>query len=1492
MQSKKIASIVGYASTAMVVLAIGCVLSAAAAYWVAGRIEHEARSRFESTVTDAQAAIESRIRAYSDILLGARGLFIASDSVSRSEFKNYVDSLDLNHRYPGIEAIHYAHRITAAEKPAFEAAVRNDTSVDPRGYPDFAVKPTGDRPEYVVVQYIEPMVGQKAALGLDQSSEAVRLAALERTRDSGRVTATGSIALGLDPAKQPGFLMRLPVYRKGMPLATVAQRREAFTGMVGAAFIVIDLMRGVISEQFLQKIQVRIHDAGFLDNPNGLQPPTAENLMFDSNRLLDAASLQQTSSDGELSGLASMSSLDIGGRRWNIYFSARQEFIASSDRWLPWVALFGGITISLLLFGLIRSLATAGERAAALAAGITKDLRQSEASLAAAQRMTQELIEALPNPIFFKGTDGRYLGVNKAWEKFFGVPRETFIGKTVHDLYPNDPEIAKRLHADDQVLWGHPGTQVYETVITTPDGQLHDAIYYKATFTGADGGVAGLIGTIIDITERKDLERRFELTFNYAAVGIVHTSLERRILLANRKFLDMTGYSLEELQQMPAAGLSHPEDVTSDAHLEQQLLEGKIDTFLSEKRYIGKHGRVIWARRTTSVARSADGTPQYYIRVVEDVTETKLNEERYRAMFENAAVGITRVDLNGVLVDVNQKFCDMLGYARDELIGKAIKVITHPDDYGQGAAYRGEITHGAMKAAIGEKRFMRKDGAIIWARRTMSVARDNAGKPQYVISVVEDITERKQTEMALHDSEARYRAVIAAIAEGIVLRDKNGRIVACNASAERILGRTLDQMRGNVYFDSSWKTIRENGSPFPDAERPVNAALRTGQLQSNVVVGMRKPEGNLLWLLMNAQPLFDESAATPSGVVTTITDITQRKRAELRQTMEHVITRILAEAETLAEAIPRIIQTICETMGWHCGARWQWDKETGLLRCIECWGIDTPEIREFMAENAKWIMKLESTSGRGLVRRVYSTGQPAWIADLSLENGFLRAPLVIKAGLHGAFGFPLLLGNEVLGVMEFFHLDARKPDDMLQQIAQSIGSQVGQFMARRQAEERVRHLAHYDELTGLPNRSMFNQRLAHALAQARRNDKPLAILFIDLDRFKNINDTLGHDAGDRVLKEVAERLRGCLRESDTAGRLGGDEFVVLIEELSQPVYVAGVAQKILTAVTKPLILDAQEFHLTASIGISTYPDDSKDMQSLLKNADIAMYRAKEQGRNNYQFYSAQMNVHTLERLALESNLRRALERDEFLLHYQPKVDIGSGRITGMEALVRWQQPTKPLIPPAQFIALAEETGLIVPIGEWVLKTACAQNKSWQEHGLPPLRVAVNLSARQFGHETLLQDVARVLNETGLDPTALEFEITESMVMHNPEHAVKLLTKLKAMGIRLSIDDFGTGYSSLNYLKRFPIDSVKIDRSFIQDLPGDGDDAAITRAIIAMAHSLRLKVIAEGVETEEQLSFLRNHGCDEMQGNYFSKPLPENEFFACCGIVPLPAKRAR
>jgi diguanylate cyclase (GGDEF)-like protein len=440
---------------------------------------------------------------------------------------------------------------------------------------------------------------------------------------------------------------------------------------------------------------------------------------------------------------------------------------------------------------------------------------------------------------------------------------------------------------------------------------------------------------------------------------------------------------------------------------------------------------------------------------------------------------------------------------------------------------------------------------------------------------------------------------------------------------------------------------------------------------------------------------------------------------------------------------------------------------------------------------------------------------------------------------------------------------------------------------RKRSEERIQYLAYHDGLTSLPNRIFFSELLKHGISLAHRQKKGLAVLFIDLDRFKYINDTLGHAVGDALLQEVARRLKACLRESDTVARLGGDEFVVLLEEMDDQKQISVVAQKILSTLVKPFVNLGQEFHITASIGISLYPAHGQDEQSLMKNADIAMYRAKEEGKNNFQFYSEELNAHSFERLTLESSLRRALERDEFLLHYQPKMVLATGQIGGVEALLRWQHPDLGLVAPAQFITMAEETGLIVPIGKWVLRTACAQNKAWLDQGMPRLSMAVNLSARQFSDENLLRDINSILEETGMDPTLLELEITESMLMQNVEKAIGTLTSLNSKGIRLAIDDFGTGYSSLSTLKRFPINTIKVDRSFIRDLPGEPNDKALTDAIIAMGRSLNMTVIAEGVETKEQADYLRSQACDEYQGFYFRKPMPADELAA---LISSPSDR--
>jgi diguanylate cyclase (GGDEF)-like protein len=428
----------------------------------------------------------------------------------------------------------------------------------------------------------------------------------------------------------------------------------------------------------------------------------------------------------------------------------------------------------------------------------------------------------------------------------------------------------------------------------------------------------------------------------------------------------------------------------------------------------------------------------------------------------------------------------------------------------------------------------------------------------------------------------------------------------------------------------------------------------------------------------------------------------------------------------------------------------------------------------------------------------------------------------------------------------------------------------------RSALGAVRQIATHDHLTGLPNRVLFSEELQRALARAERHSRPVTLFFMDLDRFKNINDTLGHQFGDRVLQEAAKRLSSCVREGDIIARLGGDEFVLLVEELGDPPALAEIARKLLAAIADLGAIDGQDLNVSLSIGICAFPTDGRDAKTLLAGADIAMYRAKEQGRNRFVFFSAELQSHTPEKLSLEAGLRHGLERKEFRVHYQPKIDMASGEITGVEALLRWQHPELGLLLPEKFIHLAEETGLIIPIGYWTLREVCARAKTWQAAGLPRLPVAVNLSACQFSQDQLVPQLAEILKETGMHPDLLELEITESMVMRDPEQAVQLMHNLRSMGVRLTIDDFGTGYSSLGYLKRFPINSLKVDRSFVRDLPHSTDDVAITRAVIAMAHSLQMNVIAEGVELKEQFDVLRSEGCDEFQGYLCRPPLIEED----------------
>jgi diguanylate cyclase (GGDEF)-like protein len=536
----------------------------------------------------------------------------------------------------------------------------------------------------------------------------------------------------------------------------------------------------------------------------------------------------------------------------------------------------------------------------------------------------------------------------------------------------------------------------------------------------------------------------------------------------------------------------------------------------------------------------------------------------------------------------------------------------------------------------------------------------------------------------------------------------------------------------------------------------------------------------------------------------------------------------------------------------------------------------------------------ELPEGRGLSGRAFRAGKACIANDyLAERNTRIFQTAARLQGAQSGASFPLFSGGTVVGVMLFVSVEKNTftPEfvELLQRLTANISFALENFSRaeeKKKADERIEYLASHDSLTHLPNREMFNGLLRHAIEAAGRYQRQFAVLFIDLDRFKVINDSLGHEAGDMLLVEIADRLRKALRSSDIVARLGGDEFVVILEETAESHEVEKVAANLLSVLAQPVELSGHECHATASIGIAMYPHDGTDVLTLTKNADMAMYLAKEDGKNGYRFFTTEIKAQSIERLTLETALRRALERDQFSLQYQPKIDTVSGQITGVEALLRWQHPDLGLVPPMHFIPLAEEIGLIVPIGRWVLQEACAQNMAWQRRGLRPVSMAVNLSPRQFADERLLHDIDDALAASGMSPVLLQLEVTESMVMRNVARAITVLHAIQSRGIRLAIDDFGTGYSSMSLMKQFPIDTIKIDRSFVRDLPNDSEDQAIAQAIISMGKALGITVVAEGVETADQHAFLRSHACDEMQGFLFSKPLPPQELAGLLQAPPL------
>jgi len=929
--------------------------------------------------------------------------------------------------------------------------------------------------------------------------------------------------------------------------------------------------------------------------------------------------------------------------------------------------------------------------------------------------------------------------------------------------------------------------------------------------------------------KQDDLSHLAKAVIANAGVGI-YIVQHGKFVYVSELYQKLTGYLEAELLGTYSLNNIYSDDREMVREEAIKCLKGKrFEPY--EYRFVKKNNEVMWVLETITpiVYKREQATLGSFM----DITERKQSEEKirrseekYRSIIENMHEAYYEIDLKGNFTFVNDATCKRLGYSREELIGRKLERDEADKESGERVyqAYNRIYRTGEPDNEI-EEVYTRKDGTKGFAELSASLIRDAEGKPIGFQTFSHDITERKQAQDTLRQSEEKYRTFIETIQDGYYEIDLNGKYTFVNDVICEHLQHSREELIGQ---DNRLYQTKENAKKVYLAFKEV---YLTGKSVKAFEMEVIRKDGTIQIAEVSIS-LIRNTKGTPISFRGTSRDITGRKQMEeaLRQS-EGKYRSIL---ETIQEGYFEVDLagsfTFCNDSMFRL---YGYSKE-------ELMGMNNRQYTD--KENSKKVFQT--------FNKVYSTGEPAEGFDWQIirKNGdkrYIEASVSLKKDSSGK---PIGFRGIVRDVTE-----------------------------RKKAEQQLNHMATHDALTGLPNRSMSSQLLNHAIQSAQRHKRQLAVFFIDLDRFKTINDSLGHEAGDQLLQEIARRFRQSLRAVDVVARLGGDEFIILIEEVGDLTQVANVAHKILTTAIKPMVLLGEECRVTASIGISIYPRDGEDEQSLMKNADMAMYFSKEEGRNNYQFYSKDIQSQSKERFSIETNLRLALERKEFSLEYQARLDFKTGTITGVEALLRWNNPYLGSVTPTQFIPVAEETGLILPIGRWVMKTACAQNIAWQRQGLPAICMAVNLSLRQLMDDNLLEDIKATLKESGMAPNLLELEITESMVMNNPTRLIAVLTKIKELGLRLAIDDFGTAYSSLAQIKHFPIDTLKVDRSFIRNLPQDYEDKAITEAIISMGKTLSLTVVAEGVETKEQEDFLREQVCDEMQGFYFSKPIAPDQF---------------
>jgi diguanylate cyclase (GGDEF)-like protein/PAS domain S-box-containing protein len=1030
-----------------------------------------------------------------------------------------------------------------------------------------------------------------------------------------------------------------------------------------------------------------------------------------------------------------------------------------------------------------------------------------------------------------------------AWDRVLGYDPEKMAGTNVLDyVHPDDlPHVLEE--TEKTISEGGTTTSKAEYRFRHADGSWR-WMESVGTYLLHDPEVEAIVVSSRDITERKEAEehlREAEKKYRTLVERIPAITYIQEIgsngdrhsesVYVSPQVIDVVGYTPEECTSTPDLWVKilHPDD-REPVLAEDKRTNETGEPFVMEYRQFAKDGRLVWLRDEATLVRDEEGLPLYWLGVQTDITERKLtekalmeSEQRFRSSFQDASIGMALVATDGRWLQANPALCQIVGYSEEELLEKTFQEITHPDDLQADLDRVRRMLSGEIQTYQIEKRYLHKVGHVVWILLSVSLVHNEEGEPLYFVSQIQDISGRKEAEERLREAEERYRTLVETV-PAVTYTD---RAVGSYPDMAVYTSPQIEALTG--YPVQEWldpeKVLWEERLHPEDRAWVLAADERSrasGEPFSEEYRLLAK-DGSVVWVRDEAVLLKNE-AGEPLYWQGVLLDVTDRKEAEeaLRRSEE----RLRSLADSAFEGI--LISDKGEIL----------EANRALTNMLGY------ELHEMVGRSA---LEFIAPEHRELVRQKIASED---------EEPY-----------------------EIIGVRKdgtLLHLEVRGNAFSYRRRRVRVTA-VRDITERKAFEERLRHQALHDSLTGLPNRQLFVDRLGQALVRTRRTKRKVAVLFMDLDEFKVVNDSLGHGVGDLLLTVVAQRLKRSLRPEDTLARFGGDEFTVLIDDVKSPEDAVRVAGRIEDELRRPFFLEGRELSVTGSIGIALGEARTNDSEDLLRNADIAMYQAKNEG-SGYKVFDPIMYQRALGRLEMENELRRAIDREEFIVHYQPIVRLDGGTVWGVEALVRWNHPERGLLDPSEFVPIAEESGLVVPVGEEVLREACRRTKEWQENQplIPPLVTCVNLSARQLSRPDLAETVERVLGETGMEGSRLTLDVTETVYVKVLEGNTATLDRLRIMGVRVSIDDFGRGYSSLSYLKRLPADHLKIDRSYVKGLGEDLEDTAIVRMVIELAHTLGMEVIAEGVESADQAELLAQMGCDMAQGFYFARPMPPEE----------------